>query len=58
MINLDDVTAKPKKEHNTNWPQIPDHLYKILIIAEPNASFNLMNHQPDIGIFIYTKDPY
>ena len=28
MINLDDVTAKPKKEHNTNWPQIPDHYTK------------------------------
>ena len=27
MINFDDVI----KEHNPNWPQSPDHPYRILI---------------------------
>ena len=31
MINFD-VTKENIKEHNPNWAQIPDHLYKILII--------------------------
>ena len=33
MINFDDVVKENKKENNTNWPQIPDHLYRILIIG-------------------------
>ena len=35
MINFDDVTKESKKEHNPNWPQIPDHPYRILIFAGP-----------------------
>ena len=31
MINLDDVTKENIKRHSTNWPQIPDHPYRILI---------------------------
>ena len=31
MINFDDVTKVETKEQNTNWPQIPDHPYKILV---------------------------
>ena len=34
MINFDDVTKESKKEHNPNWPQIPDHPYIILIVPE------------------------
>ena len=30
IINFDDVTKKYIKEYNPNWPQIPDHPYKIL----------------------------
>ena len=26
MINFDDATKENIKEHNPNWPQIPDHL--------------------------------
>ena len=26
MINFNNVTNKSIKEHNPNWPQIPDHL--------------------------------
>ena len=33
MINFYDVVKENKKENNTNWPQIPDHLYRILIIG-------------------------
>ena len=32
MINFD-VTKENKKNHNTNWPQISDHPYRILIIG-------------------------
>ena len=47
MINFDDVT-KNIKEHNPNWPQIPDHLHRILIIGgsgsgKTNLLFNLMS---------------
>ena len=31
--NFDDVTKKNIKEHNPNWPQIPDHSYRMLIIG-------------------------
>ena len=31
--NFDDVTKKNIKEYNPNWPQIPDHSYRILIIG-------------------------
>ena len=33
MINFDDVTRENIKEPNPNWPQIPDHLFRILITA-------------------------
>ena len=30
---FDDVKKENIKEHNPNWPQIPDHSYRILIIV-------------------------
>ena len=41
------------KEHNPNWPQIPDHPYRILKIpgsgsGKTNSLFNLTNQQLDI----------
>ena len=33
MINFDDLTKENVKEHNLNWPQIPDHPYRILVRA-------------------------
>ena len=33
MMNLDSITNENNKEHNENWPFIPDHLYRILIIG-------------------------
>ena len=58
MINFDDVTKENIKEHNPNWPQIPDHPYRILIIGgsgsgKTNSLFHLINWQPDIeNLFI------
>ena len=33
MINFDDVTRENIKKHDPNWPQIPDHPYRILIVG-------------------------
>ena len=32
MIKFDGVVKESIKEHNPNWPKIPDHPYRILII--------------------------
>ena len=64
MINFDEYTNENKKEHNPNWPYIPDHPYRILIIGgsgtgKTNALLNLIHNQPDIDkIYLYAKDPY
>ena len=31
MINFDDLIKENIKEHNPNWPEIPDYPYRILI---------------------------
>ena len=33
MINYDVVTKENANKHNLNWPQIPDHLYRMLILG-------------------------
>ena len=53
MINFDDVTKETIKKHNPNWPQIPDHPYRILIIGgsgsgKTNSLLNLIIQQPNI----------
>ena len=64
MINFDEYTNENKKEHNLNWPHIPDHPYRILIIGgsgtgKTNALLNLINNQQGIDkIYLYAKDPY
>ena len=64
MINFDDYVNKNKTEHNSKWPYIPDHPYRILIIGgsgsgKTNALLNLIENQPDIDkIYLYAKDPY
>ena len=64
MINFDKYTNENKRKHNLNYPYIPDHPYRILIIggsgsAKTNALLNLINNQPDIDkIYLYAKDPY
>ena len=52
-----------KTKHNKNWPYIPDHLYRILIIGgsgpgKTNVLWNLIENQSDIDkIYLYAKDP-
>ena len=64
MINFDDYANEKKTKHNPDWPYIPDHQYRILIIGgsgsgKTNALINLINNQQDINkIYLYTKDPY
>ena len=64
MINFDQYKNVNKKEHNLNWPYIPDNPYRILIIGgsetgKTNALLNLINNQPDIDkIYLYAKYPY
>ena len=33
MINFDGCTNENKRKHNLNWPYIPDHPHRILIIG-------------------------
>ena len=56
-------TKENIKEHNSNWPQICDNSYRILIIrgsgsGKINSLFNIINQQPDIDkIYLFAKDP-
>ena len=64
MINFDDIVNENKIKHNKNWPYIPDHPYRILIIGgsgsgKTSVLLNLIEKQPDIDkIYLYAKDPY
>ena len=64
MLNFDDVVKENIKEYNPDWPQIPDHPYRILLIGgsgsgKTNSLFNLINQQPDTDkIYFYAKDSY
>ena len=64
MISFEEYTNENIIEHNSKWPYIPDHPYRILIIGgsgsgKTNALLNLINNQPDIDkIYLYAKDPY
>ena len=64
MINFDEYTNEDRVNHNPNYPYMPDHPYRILIIGgsgsvKINLLLNLINNQPDIDkIYLYAKDPY
>ena len=64
MIKFDDYTNENIVEHNSKWPHIPYHPYRILIIGrsgsgKTNALLNLINNQSDTDkIYLYAKDPY
>ena len=61
MINLDSTTNENNKEHNKKWPNIPDHLYRIIITGgsgsgKTNALINLINEQNDIDKVICMQE--
>ena len=62
-MNFDDQMNENKTEYNLNWPYIPDHPFRILIIdgsgsGKTNALLNLIGNQPDIDkICLYAKEP-
>ena len=62
MISFDDYPNENKTQHNSNWPYISDHPYRILIIGgsgsgKTNALLNLVNTQSLIDkIYLYAKD--
>ena len=63
MFDFYYITTEDIKEHNSNWPEISEHPYRILIVGasrsgKTNALLNLINHEPDIDNFLYAKDPY
>ena len=64
MINFDNYVNENKTTHNKNWPYIPDHPYRIIIIGGSESGktkllLNLIENQPDIDkIYLYAKDPY
>ena len=64
MINFDDYVNKNKIKHNKNWPYIPHHPYRILMIGglgsgRTNLLLNLIENQLDIDkICLYAKNTY
>ena len=64
MINFDSYVNENKTKQNKNWPYIPDHPYRILIIGGSGSGktillLNLIENQPDVDkIYLYAKDPY
>ena len=54
MTDFHDYVNEKKPKHNKNWPDIPDHSYRILMIGgsgsgKTHALFNLIENQQDIG---------
>ena len=50
MINLDEYTNENRIKHNLNYPYIPDHPYRILIIGGSGSGktivlLNLINNR-------------
>ena len=65
MMTMKICDESVKINHKPNWPHIPNHPYRILIIGglesgETNVLLNLIKHQrPDIDkIYLYVRDPF
>ena len=63
MINIDDYTNENKIEHNSKWPYIPDHSYRILIVDGSGSGKTneakyqyLINKRGKVGLDHF-KDP-
>ena len=58
------ITLMKMKLNIKNWPYIPDHPQKILMIGgsgslKTNLLLNLIENEPDIDkTYVYSKDPY
>ena len=60
MINFDDYTNENIIQHNSKWPYIPDHPYRILIIGgsgsgKTNALLNLIYNRQILIKYIYMQ---
>ena len=64
MINFDDIIKENIKENNLNWPEFPDHPYRILIVGGSESGktyslFDLIRPQSDIDkMRLDAKDPF
>ena len=57
MFNFDYITKEDIKKLNSNWPEIPDHLCRILIVGGSGSEKNCVT-EPDIDkVYLYVKDP-
>ena len=63
MLSFDYIT-EDTKGYNPNWPEIPDHPYRILIVGgsgsrKRSALLNIINREADIDKkLLYVKDPF
>ena len=62
LLNYKKDIFQIKKEHNPNWPEIPDHSYRTLIVGtsrswKTNVLLNLIDHEPDKN-YLCAKDQY
>ena len=64
MINFDNYVDENITKHNKNWPCIPDHAYRILIIGGSGygkkiiIKFNRKRTRDIDKIYLYAKDPH
>ena len=59
-MNFDNYVNENKTKHNKNWPYIPDHPYRILIIGglgsgKTNLLLNLKKINQTLIKYIYTQ---
>ena len=63
MMNFDEYTNENKLMHNPDWPYIPDHPYRILIIGgsgseKTNTLLNLINNNQILIKYICMQKIY
>ena len=64
MLNFEYIQKENIKEHHANSPEIPNHLYRTLVIGgsgsgKTNVLYNLISWEIDVNkIYSYAKDPF